>query len=264
MKFIFTVLLLGFALTASLQQDQAFSQMRRALANQLSYQSGTGNAFPPFNPKDIEGWDTMSKDDQDEVKLVYSEFEKLAHMMDDWANSFDKDIETFNKQHPDKVQKPVSTPAALPAGARKDTGSRGPQGWRRILQEGTSRQYVDGVTVAGKYEYGIHRDDSYVHVGEKSYPDDPRGPSWMDKRTPPRPQQTVQPPARPIPTLPTVVDLTKDVRKPRTPETKEIGLNVVPMPSGQPSGAWPAPSTGPSGSKPGSQTVRPATRPVGK
>lgn len=139
MKLILSLLILGLALASTQHYDNAVTRMRRALANTLSYETGSSNPFPPFNPKDVDGWDKMSKDEQDQVKLIYSEFEKLAHLMDDWATGFDKDLDTFNKEHQNAVQKPVSTPAALPAGARKDTGSRGPQGWLRNLQEGTSR-----------------------------------------------------------------------------------------------------------------------------
>lgn len=58
----------------------------------------------------------------------------------------------------------------------------------------------------------------------------------MDTRSPPKPTQTVLPPSRPVPVLPTIVDLTKDVKKPRTPETKEVALKPtnIPQPAAAP------------------------------
>ena len=42
--------------------------------------------FPPFNPKDIEGWDKMNKDDQEAVKNFYNAMKELATAFDqlDW------------------------------------------------------------------------------------------------------------------------------------------------------------------------------------
>lgn len=94
-----------------------------------------------------------------------------------------------------------------------------------MLQEGTNRYSYDAYTTDGKKNYGIDRQDSYVHVGNSAYPEDPRTPTIMDNVIPPTPQQTIQPPSRPPPVLPTVIDMTKDVKRPRAPETKEIGLN---------------------------------------
>jgi hypothetical protein len=44
----------------------------------------------------------------------------------------------------------------------------------------------------------------------------------MDNAVPPKPTQTIQPPSRPAPVLPTIIDMTKDVKRPRAPETKEV------------------------------------------
>lgn len=63
----------------------------------------------------------------------------------------------------------------------------------------------------------------------------------MDNRTPPKPAQTIQPPSRPVPVLPTIVDLTKDVKKPRTPETKQVPLSPTAIP--QVGVSAPAPAT---------------------
>lgn len=103
MKLVVSLLVLGLALAASQTFDDATLKMWRAMANTLSYQTGSSEPFPAFNPKDVDGWDKMSKDEQDQVKLIYSEFEKLAHLMDDWATSFDKDLDNFSKEHPNSV-----------------------------------------------------------------------------------------------------------------------------------------------------------------
>jgi len=171
----------------------------------------------------------MTPDEQDQVKLIYSEFEKLAHLMDDWAKDFDKDMSSFDKDHKGSVNKPVTTPASAPASGRKDTGSRSPQGWLRNLQEGTSRLPSDPITTDGESNIEIHP-DSYVRAGTRAWPADPKTPTFMDTRTPPKPAQTVLPPSRPVPVLPTIVDLTKDIKKPRTPETKEFELNPKNIP----------------------------------
>lgn len=100
MKLILSFLLIGLALAGSQHYEDATLKMRRAMANTLNYETGSSAPFPPFNPKDVDGWDKMSKDEQDQVKLIYSEFEKLAHLMDDWATSFDKDLDAFETTHP--------------------------------------------------------------------------------------------------------------------------------------------------------------------
>jgi hypothetical protein len=212
-------------------------KMRRAMANQLSYDTASSEKFPPFDPKNVEGWEKMTNDEKEQAKLIYSEFEKLAHIMDDWAANFDKDMSKFNDQHPAaSVQKPVTTPAA-PAGNRKDTGARGPTGWLRNLRN----LQVHDTTVVGK-EPPEQWSKEYVGVGEPDYPEDPRTPTYMDNKTPPKPVQTVLPSARPVPVLPTIVDLTKDVKKPRTPETKELALTPknVPQPPSFPAPNAPA------------------------
>lgn len=58
----------------------------------------------------------------------------------------------------------------------------------------------------------------------------------MDTRQPPKPTQTIPPAGRPAPVLPTIVDLTKDVKKPRTPEKKEVPLTPknIPQPPSAP------------------------------
>lgn len=107
--------------------------MRRALSNSINYNTNSDNQFPPFNPNEIEGWSKMTPKEQEEAKFIYGEFEKLAHLMDDWAQQFDKDIEAFEKEHPNaQISKPVTTPANAPASARKDTGSRSQKGWRNL------------------------------------------------------------------------------------------------------------------------------------
>lgn len=175
----------------------------------------------------------MTADEQAQVKQIYKEFEKLAHLMDDWAKEFDSDMAQFNKPTSGSVNKQVSSPSSTPSSSgRKDTGSRTSSGWRN-LQEGTSRAPVDQVTTVGKYNYGIHYDDSYVHVGQSAYPEDARTPTFMDTVQAPKPVQTPQPPSRPPQVLPTVIDMTKDIKRPRAPETKEIMLTPKDVPQPQ-------------------------------
>ncbi len=172
----------------------------------------------------------MTPNEQAQVQQIYKEFEKLAHLMDDWAKEFDADMSKFDEpKTAAKTNKPVSTPAASVKGGRQDTGSRTQSGWRQ-LQEGTNRYQYDATTVDGERNYGIDRFDSYVHVGGSAYPEDPRTPTIMDNVVPPRPQQTVQAPSRPPPVLPTIIDMTKDVKRPRAPETKELALTPKPVP----------------------------------
>lgn len=45
--------------------------------------------FPPFNPKEIEGWDTMGKEDQEAVKNFYNAMKELATAFD----QLDRDLE---------------------------------------------------------------------------------------------------------------------------------------------------------------------------
>lgn len=150
--------------------------------------------------------------------------------MDDWAKEFDADMAKFDQpQQNTKTNKPVTTPAATAKGGRQDTGSRSQKGWRN-LQEGTNRYSYDPKTTIGKQNYGIDPQDSYVHVGSSAYPEDPRTPTIMDNAIPPTPQQTILPPSRPAPVLPTIIDMTKDVKRPRAPETKELMLNPKPVP----------------------------------
>lgn len=153
--------------------------------------------------------------------------------MDDWAKEFDQDMAQFDNPQPAaKTSKPVTTPAATAKNGRQDTGSRTSKGWRD-LQEGTNRYKYDATTVDGERNYGIDRYDSYVHVGSADYPEDPRTPTIMDNAIPPRPTQTIQPPSRPPPVLPTIIDMTKDVKRPRAPETKEVMLSPKDVPQPQ-------------------------------
>jgi len=69
-----------------------------------------------------------------------------------------------------------------------------------------------------------------VPVGSSAYPEDPRSPTIMDGALPPKPVQTIQPPSRPAPVLPTVIDMTKDIKRPRAPETKEFELKPKEIP----------------------------------
>lgn len=155
MKFIISCLLLGLALSASVEYHQSMLQMRRALANQVNYQTGSSEPFPAFDPKSIDGWESMTPQEQEQVKQIYKEFEKLAHLMDDWAKEFDADMSKFDTPQPAaKTSKPVSTPAASAKNGRQDTGSRSNQGWRN-LQEGTNRYQYDAFTTDGKRNYGI-------------------------------------------------------------------------------------------------------------
>lgn len=77
----------------------------------------------------------------------------------------------------------------------------------------------------------------------------------MDTRSPPKPTQTVNPSTRPVPVLPTVVDLTKDIKRPRTPETKDVPLTPRDIP--QP--ATPSKPANPTVAKPAQQP--PKTQP---
>ncbi len=75
----------------------------------------------------------MTPNEQAQVKQIYKEFEKLAHLMDDWAKEFDSDMAKFDNEQPAaKTNKPVSTPAASAKGGRQDTGSRTQSGWRQL------------------------------------------------------------------------------------------------------------------------------------
>lgn len=57
MKVLFSLLVLGLAFAASMEYHQNVLQMRRALANQINYQTGSETPFPPFDPKNVDGWD---------------------------------------------------------------------------------------------------------------------------------------------------------------------------------------------------------------
>ena len=77
----------------------------------------------------------MDANEQAQVQQIYKEFEKLAHLMDDWAKEFDADMAKFDTpQTPAKTNKPVSTPAASAKGGRQDTGSRTQSGWRQLQE----------------------------------------------------------------------------------------------------------------------------------
>ncbi len=55
----------------------------------------------------------MTEQEKAQVQQIYKEFEKLAHLMDDWAKEFDADMAKFDTAQPAaKTSKPVSTPAA--------------------------------------------------------------------------------------------------------------------------------------------------------
>jgi len=67
MKLLFSLLVLGLALGASMEYHRSMMSMRRALANTVNYQTGSDTPFPPFDPKTVDGWDQMTQQEKDQV-----------------------------------------------------------------------------------------------------------------------------------------------------------------------------------------------------
>ena len=66
--------------------------------------------FPAWNPKEIEGWDKMTKDEQNEVKQFYDSLKELYDALD----ALDKEL--------DKLDSPKDKPAVNKGGDNKGTG----------------------------------------------------------------------------------------------------------------------------------------------
>lgn len=186
-------------------------QMRRALVNSMDFEASSDTGIPPFNPNDIDGWDEMTPQEQQQVEEIYHSFEKLAHLMEDWATEFEEDMAKYD----DDGQVPVTANGY----GRPDTGSRTEQGWRRrgLTIEGTTRHSGDPTTTDGEDSYRIH-DDSYVPVGTNPYPEEPRKHTVMDDSN----DQTRAPQNPAVPKLhkpvPNEIDLSDSIRKaPKNP-----------------------------------------------
>jgi hypothetical protein len=69
--------------------------------------------FPSFDSSTIEDWDKMSPEEQAQVEQIYSEFEKLAHLMEDWVQEFDVDMAQFDVNPMVAPLLPSSPPAEV-------------------------------------------------------------------------------------------------------------------------------------------------------
>ena len=182
MSRILLALVLGLALAATPAYHSSMGKIRRALQNEVSFEASPGDGIPPFDPSTISEWDSMTPNEQAQVEEVYRQFEKLAHLMEDWAREFDEDMAKFDND----------APVPISDSARPDTGSRTENGWRlrnvRRLQdnppiEGTTAHKDDPVNLVGSHEVGItnnYSGDSYVPVGADPYPEDPAQKTIMD------------------------------------------------------------------------------------
>lgn len=191
MSRILLALVVGLALAATPAYHTSMGKMRRALQNEVSFEASAGDGIAPFDPSTIPEWDEMTPNEQAQVEEVYRQFEKLAHLMEDWATEFDADMAKFADDQP----VPISD------SARPDTGSRSENGWRlrrvRNLQdappiEGTTAKSSDPTNLQGGKEVGIHP-DSYVPVGADPYPEDKPKKTIMDDPNA-GPQNPDQPP----------------------------------------------------------------------
>lgn len=78
MKFLLLTILLGtFLCSAMFNNDIA------TLYRHMQSATDDGEKFPEWNPKEIEGWDTMSKDDQKSVKEFYDAMKSLYESLSD-------------------------------------------------------------------------------------------------------------------------------------------------------------------------------------
>lgn len=167
MRHILILCLLGLALTATMTYHNNVQKVRRALQNSVTFDASTDEGIPPFNPNDFEGWDEMTAEEQEQVEEIYHQFEKLAHIMEDWAAEFEQDMAKYDNDEP--------VPVSPDSGYRGDTGARGANGWRRArsLQTGTDGSSTNTTPTSG----------AYVPVGANAYPEDPKKKTVMDQST---------------------------------------------------------------------------------
>ena len=90
----------------------------------------------------------MTPLEQAEIKQTYIEFQKLAQIMEDWTQEFERDMEQVKQQY----------------------GRRNLKGVRNLMQsvesyhEGNVHRPDDEIAVDGSQMYSIHH-DSYVPAG---------------------------------------------------------------------------------------------------